>query len=104
MNIHTYKVAKNRGNDRVWIEGNRLLDAGIERGAEYQQRVLPDHIVLDFAPTPDGGRIKRVAGSDKRPIIDINSAVITRFMAGAEHYTASFDNTGNAPVITIQRA
>lgn len=106
--IHTYKRTENRGNARIWIEGTRLSDSRISRGMVYAKRwtQTPNgpRLILDFAPL-DGEKTAKVAGTANRPIIDICSAAVTRFMADATHYKARFadgaDLASNAPVIVV---
>lgn len=101
MDSHVYKKCFNRGNARIWLEGSRLANIGIGRGRPYVKRYADSVLFLDFAPDADGRKVK-VAGTDTRPIIDICSAEITRFLDGADSYSATFrrDSAGN-PLITI---
>ncbi len=96
-------VCENRGNRRVWIEGKRLADVGIQRGAEYvktfdfERKILS----LDFAPMMDA-KTSKVAGTDARPIIDICSKSVTQFMADAETYSVQIFVKGNGIAIDIR--
>ena len=65
------KIGKNRGFNRLWIEGGMLLNHGWRKGqlfnVEYTKTTV--RIVRDN----DHGT-NHVAGTDSRPIIDLNNA------------------------------
>lgn len=85
------KVAKNRGQDRIWIERGNLLRAGIHCGDVFTLEIQGDAILLTFASCMSTKhRVRRVAGSDARPIIDVNNRELTAFFDGATHYRATF--------------
>ena len=85
------RVARNRGNARVWIERGNLLRAGIQNGARFVFRVEGSAIVLDFDPGSFGeDRPRKVAGTPARPIVDICNRAVSAFMGDATHYRASF--------------
>jgi hypothetical protein len=104
MEEFTLKKCHNRGNARIWIEGNRLFSAGFVKGSAYVKRFTGNEsdgrvLVLDFACT-ENGRVTFVAGTDSRPIIDICSKEITGFLYGADEYRVELDSVNR--VITIE--
>lgn len=69
-NTYTRKIGNNRGKLRLWLEGAILKDNGFNKGDKYSLVDLNNAylVVLD----PDGKR--KIAGTEDRPIIDINSS------------------------------
>jgi len=93
------KVARNRGNARVWLEKKCLSENGIKCGDRFNCIFRQDDILLVF--TADGDR--KVAGKDDRPIIDINTAKLNDILT-ATHYNVTvsrFDSDDNG--ITVFR-
>lgn len=85
------KVGKNRGNDRIWIEGRALLEHNKPRGSRFTRYVSDDCITLSFdAGDFKSGPMHTVAGGDQRPIIDLNGGWVTDFFKGATHYEVTF--------------
>jgi len=66
----TRKLAHNRGNARIWIEGKALLSNGITNGMRFNLTIDDHGAFLTFCE--DGKR--KVAGKPDRPIIDINTS------------------------------
>lgn len=99
---HTMKFAFNRGNSRVWLEGSKLLAAGILPGMEYVKsfNIGLNLLTLDFAPM-GGAKTNRVAGTADRPILDICSKAVSQFANGAKTYNATIERDLNAPMIYI---
>ena len=94
----TYKVGKNRGHNRVWIEGNMLLSFGFMRGLSFSRTMQVG--VLDnptgntyskmiLAQEPKGKHT--VAGTVARPIIDLNGKYLDELLYGFTHYDATFN-------------
>lgn len=63
------KIGANRGNPRLWIEGKMLLDADWVRGARFGVEYHDNGVTI--VRDGDGGHA--VAGTEARPIIDINN-------------------------------
>ena len=103
----TFKTAFNRGNARVWIEGDILTANGFHHGRRFK-RVMTVTIgsnapvmSLQFSDVKDTDKHKgKIAGTVARPIVDLNGKFLTEFMDGATHYLATFGND----TITIERA
>ena len=77
----TRKVANNRGNKRIWLEGKKLLSLALQNGMRFDCDILPEAIVLTF--NRDGAR--KIAGKPERPIIDINTAKLNSVLT-LSHY------------------
>jgi len=103
----TFKTAYNRGNARIWIEGDILKANGFIHGRRFK-RVMVATIgsnapvmSLQFADVKDTDKRKgKIAGTVARPIVDLNGNFLSEFMDGATHYLATFKND----TITIERA
>ena len=82
------KVARNRGNARIWLERKCLSENGIRCGDRFNCIFRQDDLLLVF--TADGER--KVAGKDDRPIVDINTGKLNDILT-ATHYnvTVSLD-------------
>ena len=111
----TYKVGKNRGHNRVWIEGTMLLSFGFTRGLsfsrtmqvgvldnptgnKYSKMILIQDGFLGFKAgvrySPEGKHT--VAGTEARPIIDLNGKYLDELLYGFTHYDATFNAFGPA--------
>jgi len=91
-----FKIAHNRGKPRVWMEGKFLLDNDITKGmkfdrsmphVEQSERDYPLAMTLVFH---SNGK-HTVAGSDTRPIIDLNGGYLNQIFEGFTHYEAIID-------------
>ncbi len=70
--IQEYTIRENRGRPRIWLEGNRLVEAGFNRGVRFDLVPLPlrdGGMVL--AQNEDGTGKRKVSGKGDRPIVDI---------------------------------
>jgi len=75
MQTQERKIGRNRGKPRLWIEGDLLIEAGLPHRAQW---VLIPHIDgLDIVRVQteesklDGRRVRKIAGTGARPIVDI---------------------------------
>jgi hypothetical protein len=66
------KIGLNRGNPRIWIEGQCLATMGWTKGTAYECRF--ENGSITYTRTQQGPRA--VAGDAKRPIIDTNNQAI----------------------------
>ena len=104
-NSKTFKVCTNKGNKRIWIEGNILAANGFTNGRTFTRAILQaadmprPTMILDFSNEQDG-RMHKVAGTADRPIIDLCGKYVTEFFDGASHYVAWFGDNS----IIIERA
>ena len=88
MNQHTYTSGTNKGNRRIWIEGNRLAAIGATKGNTFARTMQADGTMkLQIGSAHTGHRI---AGNAARPIIDLCGQWVTRFMGSADTFTATF--------------
>jgi DNA (cytosine-5)-methyltransferase 1 len=76
----TLKLGANRGNPRVWIEGNHLLRAGFTPQSKFRATFQPGSIVLELAEDGDRTVSGRSRDGKELPIIDINAAQIGEVM------------------------
>lgn len=65
----TRKIGRNRGKPRLWIEGNLLVEAGLDHGQRWDLLPLLDGSGFLIKNNPEGKR--KIAGKAGRPIIDI---------------------------------
>ena len=97
-----YKSGTNKGNRRIWIEGKVLLDHQWTKGVLFT-KTLPEQnandktIVLVAQRTKrpaDADRIiwykhkHKVAGTETRPIIDLNGKYLNGIFTGCTHFRA----------------
>lgn len=96
MTTKIFKIAHNRGKPRVWIEGKFLLNNGIIKGMKFDRlmphveqsdRDYPLQMTLDFHSKGN----HTVAGSDTRPIIDLNGNYLNQIFTGFTHYETQID-------------
>lgn len=99
MTSKIYKIAKNRGHDRIWIEGKILLENGFHRGMGFC-RVFSNEdeniLILGFI-WPHIKTQHTIAGTNDRPIIDMNGKYLTNFFNGFTHYEAEFVQKSETP-------
>ena len=88
--MFSLKSGTNKGNRRIWIEGNRLLDAGLTRGTKLHRLIADGVMYISTAPI-SGASCHMVAGNETRPIIDFNGKWVTAFMRDAEYFTVVCD-------------
>lgn len=79
----TLRIGTNRNNPRIWIEGQCLKAQGWTKGTTFDCQFHNGSIT--YTQTPEGKR--RVAGTDKRPIIDTNTGNISNAL-GSDEYAA----------------
>lgn len=98
-----YKKAFNRGNARIWIEGNILNSHKLTNGMRFKkERIDDDELLLSFATSfPEGIKSNKIAGNIDRPIIDLTGKWLSDFFGDAEKYTCYFDS--ETKTITIIR-
>lgn len=81
-NTYTRKIGTNRGKPRLWLEGAILTASGFAHGMKWEVITTPATKGHQFhlMALQDGGR--KIAGTDARPIIDINSGAILEGFEG----------------------
>jgi hypothetical protein len=89
----TLKSGTNKGNRRIWIEGNRLIEAGLPCGTPLFRTHEHDVIcpigdmvlsTCKYEDRPLAGKHK-VAGTHSRPIIDLCGKWVTAFIGDHTH-------------------
>lgn len=112
-----YKSGTNRGNRRVWIEGSALTAIEWAKGVKFDMRIdqqfglSSDCLVLVRSNALERSadmierdradqhkRKRRVAGTETRPIIDINAKFLNGLFGDNTHFRAM----GNREYIVIQ--
>lgn len=87
MNTFTLKSGTNKGNRRIWIEGKRLIDAGLLRGWGLARQMNDDgSMTLSTAIDAEGKR-HTIAGKADRPILDLCGKWVTEFIGDHTHFT-----------------
>ena len=85
----TLKSGTNKGQRRLWIEGQRLAALGFTKGVKLSRKMLRDGS-MELNVVPDGwectGKRHLVAGTADRPIIDLSGKWVTEFMGSAERF------------------
>jgi hypothetical protein len=89
----TLKIGMNRGSARIWIEGAALAAEGWHQGTPYDCEFGDGRIT--YTRREGGGR--KVAGTDKRPIIDTNTDKIRSSLGACTHVAIEI----SAAVITM---
>ncbi len=85
MNATTYtKVKSHRTTSRIWIEGNKLRDAGFNCGQNYEVVDFGDALMLSVSNSTKGRKVSSAKRKGKpRPIIDlVGESVANVFPAG----------------------
>jgi hypothetical protein len=95
----TRKLGANRGALRLWIEGQFLLDCGLTRGMKWEMAVSSSAIVIVACETGT----RKVAGTEERPIIDINSTKLLKVL-GATGDTVTLQGYPAVHSILITKA
>jgi len=83
----TLKSGTNKGNRRIWIEGDRLASVGLTRGTVLYRSIHNGTMIL--STTPADGRKHRIAGTADRPILDLCGKWVTAFIGSASHFTCA---------------
>lgn len=97
----TIKIGSNRETSRIWIEGQSLASQQWTKGTPFSASFEPGRIT--YTRTPDAANPeRRVAGTDRRPIIDTNTAKIDECFPGCSHVLVSI--TPEAITITPGKA
>ena len=100
MKNYTYNLGMNKGNSRIWIEGNTLLKEGFKCGDRFfklYHQELDHHLILMF--NHDGS--SKIAGNASRPIIDLNGKFLNSIFEGFKKYQLKFGYHGNLKAIYI---
>lgn len=101
-----FKIATNKNQSRIWIEGAILTSNGFKKGDEFNKVIYSKEniIVLSFGKTNKKLKFNhKIAGTDQRPIIDMNGKYLTDFFRGYSKYSAMFnDKSYSTPTIIIK--
>lgn len=86
----TTKIGESRGVARVWLEGQKLLRAGVKVGTHYAVRENRAAKKLELVPCDDRDRCKTFTVSRRErngvilPLLEIRTAVLQEVFAAAE--------------------
>ena len=101
-----YKIATNKNQSRIWIEGAILTSNGFKKGDEFNKVInsKDNMIILSFGKTDEKLKFNhKIAGTDQRPIIDMNGKYLTDFFKDYSRYSAMFtDKSYSTRTIIIQ--
>jgi len=101
-----FKIATNKNQSRIWIEGAILTSNGFKKGDEFNKVISKDEniIILSFGKTDERFNFHhKIAGTNERPIIDMNGKYLTEFFQGYSKYSATFNSEDfSKPTIIIK--
>ena len=83
---------------QVWIEGDKLSNAGFTIGARYDIQMSDNHIVITANPNGKKKVSKGLKAGIHRPIIDLHNKKIGQHFAPDSRVIASFEQS----IITIR--
>jgi hypothetical protein len=84
----TLKSGTNKGNRRIWIEGDRLAVIGLLKGRELFRTMNDESGTMTISTMPTNhGKRHRIAGTDARPILDLCGKWVTAFIGDHSHFT-----------------
>ena len=92
----TVRVTK-RGY-QIWIEGDKLSNAGFTIGARYNLEMTENQIVITSNPNGKKKVSKGLKDGIHRPIIDLHNKKIGKFFTPDSRVIASFEQS----IITIR--
>jgi len=111
----TTKVKKTARSFRIWIEGNKLLEAGfspdVQFSVRFQQeknnfdthgRYYPARICLALDSEGDRRVTKASRNGKARPIIDLHQALIGELFAEGTELEVSYIRTGFILISKVQ--
>jgi hypothetical protein len=82
-------TSKNKQHSRIWIEGNRLVDAGFTVGTRYTRTWNDNKHRPALMLKVDKDGFYRVSGKGDKPVIDITGEKVNATFLG-EYVTCSF--------------
>ncbi|MCQ9422307.1 DNA cytosine methyltransferase [Pseudomonas sp. LJDD11] len=87
----TSKIGESRGVARIWLEGHKLLKAGIKIGARYSLQVAEKRARLELVPLDSSADSARMVTVSKRerhgiitPLLEIRSELLRQLFTTAE--------------------
>jgi len=104
-NTWTLKSGTNKGQRRLWIEGQRLTALGLTRGTRLARHMNPGGVMTlsIIVGEPSKGPKHTIAGTIDRPILDLSGKWVTRFMGSSERFmvVTMIDETGTVEGLHI---
>ena len=87
MNTYRLKSGTNKGNRRIWIEGTRLLDAGLSKGTALFRIMNPNGTMILSTRPMDGAKRHTISGKGTgHPVLDLSGKWVTAFMGDLTHF------------------
>lgn len=93
MNVTTPRnVGMNKGTPRIWLEGNKLHEAGFAAGTRFNVEVKREVIELTLAAEGE----KKVTGKKtddptyRQPVIDLHNASLGDFLKGTMRVNVTY--------------
>lgn len=87
----TSKIGESRGVARIWLEGQKLLKAGIKIGTRYSIQVVDKRARLELVPVHDDHHSEQVVTVSRRarygvvtPLLEIRTALLRQLFSGAD--------------------
>lgn len=105
MDKFKHTLSSNHGvaHSRIWMEKDRLTNAGFTHGTTFRKTWTPATLVLEVATMKDGDKksdFGTVAGTKDRPIIDIVGAKVVATFKGCTEVNVTYE----AGRITVRKA
>ncbi|MCP4594621.1 MAG: hypothetical protein GY842_28145 [bacterium] len=104
-NTWTLKSGTNKGQRRIWIEGQRLAALGLTRGTRLSRHMNPGGVMTlsIIVGEPPKGPKHTIAGTLDRPILDLSGKWVTKFMGTSERFmvVTMVDESGNVEGLHI---
>jgi hypothetical protein len=91
-------VRKTNRGFQIWIEGQKLSNAGFTIGSRYDLEMSKGQIVITSNPNGKKKVSKGIKNGIYRPIIDLHNKKIGQFFTPESRVIASFSNS----IITIR--
>ncbi len=87
MDTYRLKSGLNKGNRRLWVEGTRLLDAGLTKGTALYRTMHDDGTMTLSTVQSDGAKRHTIAGKGTgHPVLDLCGKWVTAFMGDHTHF------------------
>ncbi len=87
MDTYRLKSGTNRNQRRLWIEGTRLLDAGLTKGTALYRTMNDDGSMTLSTRPSDGAKRHTISGKGTgHPVLDLSGKWVTAFMGDHTHF------------------
>ena len=106
--IGTTKVKKTARSFRIWIEGNKLLEAGFEPNVPFSvdfdiaTEAHPSRIFLKLDADGDRRVTKASRNGKARPIIDLHQALVGELFNEGDELEVFYTNAGYIMITEVR--